>query len=183
MGRLTAGIGIALGLALALPGPAARAQEGPWEALITAGETALQQGDYATAEEQFTKALEAAEQFPKGDDRLGKSLNNLAAAYYAQEDYGRAEPLMRRAVSVLEETQGPDSPDVAQSMKNLAALYYLQEDYAQAEPLLQQGRVRADGRARRLAPRGRVLPRRLLRLARAGRVPSRSDAASHRERP
>ncbi len=113
-------------------------QDAAWEGLINAGRTALQQKNFSEAERHFEAALEAAERFPSGDSRLGKSYNNLAAVYYAQEDYERAEPLMRRALAQLRETIGPENTDVAQTMKNLAALYYLQGNRSEAEALLKQ---------------------------------------------
>lgn len=116
-------------------------QDAAWEGLINSGRNALQQGNFSEAERQFESALEAAESFPSGDARLGKSFNNLAAVYYAQEDYARAEPLMRRALAELRETLGPEDTEVAQTMKNLAALYYLQGNRGEAEALLKQALV------------------------------------------
>ena len=112
------------------------AQGSAWDGLINAGREALRQNAFSEAERYFEDALELAENFPQGDPRLGRSLNNLAALYYKQEDYDRAEPLMRRSLAVLEETLGPDDADVAQTKKNLAAIYYLQENFTDAEPLL-----------------------------------------------
>ena len=114
------------------------AQDAAWDGLITSGRAALQQDEFAEAERLFEQALETAEKFPPGDPRLGRSLNNLAAVYYKQKDYDRAEPLMRRSLNVLEEALGPKTADVAQTKKNLAAIYYLQGNFADAEPLLQQ---------------------------------------------
>lgn len=116
----------------------AHGQDAAWEGLINAGRTALQQKRFSEAERHFEAALEEAERFPSGDARLGKSYNNLAAVYYAQEDYERAEPLMRRALAQLREAIGPENTDVAQTMKNLAALYYLQGNRSEAEALLKQ---------------------------------------------
>ena len=127
---------LALGLPLAAFPVAA--QDAAWDGLINAGRTALQQDQFSEAERHFEKALENAEKFPPGDPRLGRSLNNLAAVYYKQKDYDRAEPLMRRSLSVLEDLLGPDNADVAQTMKNLAAIYYLQGNFTDAEPLLKQ---------------------------------------------
>ncbi len=129
-------IGALLGLALLQS--AAFGQDAAWEGLINAGRNALQQQKFSEAERHFEAALEAAENFPSGDARLGKSYNNLAAVYYAQEDFGRAEPLMRRALAQLRETLGPENTEVAQTMKNLAALYYLQGNRSEAEALLKQ---------------------------------------------
>ena len=116
----------------------ASGQDAAWEGLINAGRNALQQQKFAEAEGHFEDALEAAERFPASDPRLGKSYNNLAAVYYAQEDYERAEPLMRRALAQLRESLGPENTEVAQTMKNLAALYYLQGNRSEAEALLKQ---------------------------------------------
>jgi tetratricopeptide (TPR) repeat protein len=126
--------------AILLGGPA-YGQDAAWEGFIQAGRAALQQQNYSEAESHFEDALEAAERFQSNDPRLGKSYNNLAAVYYAQEDYGRAEPLMRRALDQLRESLGPDNTEVAQTMKNLAALYYLQGNRTEAEGLLQQALV------------------------------------------
>lgn len=125
------------GLLLSSP-PAAWSRDAAWEGMINTGRAALQQRNFSEAERQFEAALEAAERFPPGDPRLGKSYNNLAAAYYAQENYARAEPLMRRALSLLQESLGPEDAEVAQTMKNLAALYFLQGNADQAETLLKQ---------------------------------------------
>ncbi|MEZ5935338.1 MAG: tetratricopeptide repeat protein [Alphaproteobacteria bacterium] len=133
-----AGLIIALMLGAALFDRGAFGQDAAWEGLINAGRNALQQQNYSEAERHFEAALEAAERFPSGDSRLGKSYNNLAAVYYAQEDYERAEPLMRRALAQLRESLGPKNTEVAQTMKNLAALYYLQGNRSEAEALLKQ---------------------------------------------
>ncbi len=127
-----------LALGLGSASCSAVAQNAAWDGLISAGRAALQQNNFAEAERLFEKALETAEKFPPGDPRLGRSLNNLAAVYYKQEDYGRSEPLMRRSLTVLEESLGPESADVAQTKKNLAAIYYLQGNFADAEPLLKE---------------------------------------------
>ena len=129
---------IAALIGLALIQSTAFGQDAAWEGLINAGRNALQQQNFSEAERHFESALETAESFPSGDARLGKSYNNLAAVYYAQEDYERAEPLMRRALAQLRETLGPENTEVAQTMKNLAALYYLQGNRSEAEALLKQ---------------------------------------------
>jgi len=125
-------------MGITLSDHAAFGQDAAWEGLINAGRNALQQQDFSEAERHFEAALEVAESFPSGDARLGKSFNNLAAVYYAQEDYSRAGPLMRRALAQLRESLGPDDTEVAQTMKNMAALYYLQGNRSEAESLLKQ---------------------------------------------
>ncbi|MGI9500613.1 MAG: tetratricopeptide repeat protein [Geminicoccaceae bacterium] len=132
------GLVVATVLGVTLFGPLSHGQDAAWEGLINAGRDALQQQNFSEAERHFESALEAAESFPSGDARLGKSYNNLAAVYYAQQDYARAEPLMRRALTQLQEALGPENTEVAQTIKNLAALYYLRGDRDQAETLLRQ---------------------------------------------
>ncbi len=75
------------------------------------------------------------------------SLNNLAALYGALGDYGRAEPLLKRALAIKEQVLGADHPHTATSLNNLAVLYVALGDYGRAEPLYQ----------RALAMRERVL--------------------------
>ncbi|MGI9417915.1 MAG: tetratricopeptide repeat protein [Geminicoccaceae bacterium] len=132
------GLAFAAILGIALLESPGHAQDAAWEGLITAGRSALQQQNFAEAERHFESALEAAERFSSDDPRLGKSFNNLAAVYYAQEDYARAEPLMRRALAQLRQALGPENTEVAQTMKNLAALYFLQGNRSEAEALLKQ---------------------------------------------
>lgn len=109
-----------------------------WETLYREGELALLRKDYGGAQKNFGTALRIAERFAVDDPRLGKTLNSLAAVYYAQGDFEHAVPLLRRSLAVMELALGPDDPDVAQSMKNLAAVYYLQRNYADAEPLFRR---------------------------------------------
>lgn len=57
---------------------------------------------------------------------------------YSQEQYGEAEPLIKQALSIMENQLGDAHPDVAQSINNLAGLYQAQERYSEAEPLLRR---------------------------------------------
>ncbi|MBI3798436.1 MAG: tetratricopeptide repeat protein, partial [Deltaproteobacteria bacterium] len=66
---------------------------------------------------------------------VATGLNNLAALYQAQGDYGRAELLYRRALAIDEKGLGPMHPDMATDLNNLATLYKAQGDYMRAEPL------------------------------------------------
>ena len=49
-------------------------------------------------------------------------LNNLALLLQDTNRLGEAEPLMRRALAIDEESLGPDHPNTATVRKNLAAL-------------------------------------------------------------
>jgi CHAT domain-containing protein len=69
----------------------------------------------------------------------------LATLYEQQGRYGAAEPLFKRALSMLDKALGPDHPDVTDTINHLALLYEKQDRYADAAPLVQQ--VMAGGRA------------------------------------
>jgi tetratricopeptide (TPR) repeat protein len=49
--------------------------------------------------------------------------------------YADAEPLFRRALAILEESLGPDHPDVALVLNNLALLLQATNRLGEAEPL------------------------------------------------
>ena len=49
-----------------------------------------------------------------------------------------AEPLMRRALAIDEQSYGPDHPDVATDLNNLARLLQATNRLAEAEPLMRR---------------------------------------------
>ena len=50
-----------------------------------------------------------------------------------------AEPLIRRALAIDEQSYGPDHPEVAIPLSNLAALFYQETNrLAEAEPLMRR---------------------------------------------
>lgn len=61
--------------------------------------------------------------------------NNLAAAYYALEEYDLAEPVFKFAVDYSRERFGADHPETATAMNNLANIYDAQGKYGQAREL------------------------------------------------
>ncbi len=129
---LAAWLLVALAVALAAPRPAA-AGEVAWERYSELGRQALQGQNYGEAREMFEAALREAEQISPWDMRVGHSLNDLAATYYAEGGHVEVAELLTRALRVIEVGLGPDHPDVAQVLKNLAAVQYLTNDYASAE--------------------------------------------------
>ncbi len=50
------------------------------------------------------------------------SLNNLAVLYDAQGNYEQAEPLMKQALKILEQSIGTEHPNTKQGRKNYAGL-------------------------------------------------------------
>ncbi len=53
---------------------------------------------------------------------MATTLNNLAGLYRAQGHYAEAEPLHKRALTIVEKALGPEHPHVATSLENYAAL-------------------------------------------------------------
>jgi tetratricopeptide (TPR) repeat protein len=62
------------------------------------------------------------------------------AGYYLHDHtrYREAEPLLKRALAIYEQQQGPDHPNMARGLNNLAEFYRSQGKYGQAEELLKQ---------------------------------------------
>jgi len=56
----------------------------------------------------------------------------LAVLYHAQGKYAEAEPLYRRALTVLEQSLESRHPNVVACLNNLSMLYHQQGKYAEA---------------------------------------------------
>ena len=94
-------------------------------------------GKYAEAIALARAMLAAQEKNPASRDYAG-ALNNLAQLY---GDVGRdaeAEPLLKRAIAIMEKAVGIDSGEIAPELTNLAALYFRQQRYAEAEPMFKR---------------------------------------------
>jgi tetratricopeptide (TPR) repeat protein len=75
-----------------------------------------------------------------GPDRpdVGDALSNLANLHRFAGKYDAAEPLYRRALSIVEKVSGGDHADVAPNLDRLATLHRIQKRYAEAEALLKR---------------------------------------------
>lgn len=80
---------------------------------------------------------------------LAAALNNLAQIYADQGHDDQAEPIYKRAITLMEKGTGLDSVEIASVLNNLAALDQRQGRFADAEPLFK----------RALAIREKALPR------------------------
>lgn len=65
-------------------------------------------------------------------------LNNLAGVMCVQGKFAEAEPLIARAVQILETTSEPDPLKLAENLTSLAGLQFQQGIFANAEPLLRK---------------------------------------------
>ncbi|QFY43591.1 tetratricopeptide repeat protein [Candidatus Methylospira mobilis] len=70
--------------------------------------------------------------------KLASTLNNLAMLHDAQGQYDQAEPLFQRTLSLLNETQGPEHPNIAITLNNMAMLHESKGQHDAAEPLYQR---------------------------------------------
>jgi FHA domain/Tetratricopeptide repeat/PilZ domain len=92
------------------------------------------------------------------------SLHKLVLLNLVGRKYGRAEALLRRALTLVEEIFGPESPLRPQILGNLAELYSSQGKYAEAESLLRSIRAevqtveKGDGAPSDVGPSLEVVP-------------------------
>jgi tetratricopeptide (TPR) repeat protein len=94
-----------------------------------------EQAKWTLAEEQLNAAVVDAEE-GGNSTLLAIVLNNLAELYHATNRFEKAEPLMKRALDIDENSYGPDHPDVARDLNNLAALYQATNRLEEAELLM-----------------------------------------------
>jgi tetratricopeptide (TPR) repeat protein len=69
---------------------------------------------------------------------VAKDLNNLAQLLKATNRLAEAEPLIRRALKIVEQSFGENHPDVARDLNNLAQLLKATNRLAEAEPLMRR---------------------------------------------
>ncbi|MBI3948720.1 MAG: tetratricopeptide repeat protein [Armatimonadetes bacterium] len=72
-------------------------------------------------------------------------MNDLGLLLHARAQYAEAEPLMRRALAINEESFGPEHPNVAIRLNNLAALLQATNRLAEAEPLMRRALAIEEG--------------------------------------
>jgi tetratricopeptide (TPR) repeat protein len=89
------------------------------------------------AESQLTTARDEAEAL-SDPPTLAYALNNLAALLEATNRLSEAEPLMRRALAINEQSYGAEHPNVASCLNNLAQLLQATNRLSEAEPLMRR---------------------------------------------
>ncbi len=82
--------------------------------------------------------LETAPDTGEFAEKTSLLLNQLAQYLDSRAEYADAEPLMRRALAIDEESFGPGHPNVAIRLNNLAALLQATNRLAEAEPLMRR---------------------------------------------
>ncbi len=125
--------GLIAGLLAAAPTPAL-AQDAQWSERMMEATAALKRRDLAGAEVALEQALSIAQGFGERDQRLARTLHNLAYIYRAEGRLNLAEPHYLHALGIQEAVFGKFHPDVALTLNNLAGLYREQGYFDRAEP-------------------------------------------------
>jgi tetratricopeptide (TPR) repeat protein len=158
--------------------PAAWADPDAWFVLTSEGQSALERGEYARAEQLLLAALHEADESGRGTIRQAASLNNLAVLYEARNELARAEVLYRQALAIQEQLLGPTHPAFALGLGTLADLERRRGQFAQAEPLFRRALAVQE---RALGPTHPTLARTLDRLAMLLRQTGRDAEAAELE--
>jgi CHAT domain-containing protein len=119
------------------------------QGLISEGQRAYEQGDYATATELYRDAVAKSrsvytkESYPNGHILLAQNPNQLAFMHQEAGEYGKAEPLFRESLAMCRALYPKkDYPQghrfVARSVNNVARLYRAAGEYGKAEPLTRE---------------------------------------------
>ena len=103
-------------------------------------------------------------------------MNHLGRLLLAKASYKEAEPLMRRALAIDENSYGAEHPDVAIDLNNLAQLLQATNRLGEAEPLMRRALAideRATGRSIPTSPSTSTTSRSCCRPRTGWRRPSR----------
>ena len=112
----------------------AHAQAVEWERYMNNGVTAYHQGKYAEAEKQVTAALKIAkDHFRPVDERLYRTLNQMALIYEKTGRYTAAVQLFEKAIAMGEKSLGANHRKLVESLDNLAGVYERLGRYDDAE--------------------------------------------------
>jgi tetratricopeptide (TPR) repeat protein len=105
----------------------------------TIGNTYLQLGLYAAAEEQLRAALDIRRRlFGQQHPATAQTLNLLAGALKERQQFVEAEQCYREALAIRRELFGEQSLEAAETLNDLGQLFYAQGRFAEAEPLLRE---------------------------------------------
>jgi tetratricopeptide (TPR) repeat protein len=120
-------------LAVASRATAQEAEES-WRDLVTQGQRAAGNNRYTDAEHIFLKAVHEAERFAADDWRVGVTLESLGQVYRAEKKLSEAETAYRRALGIVEKTNGDGSAEVANINFDIANV--MRDDGRQTEALV-----------------------------------------------
>jgi tetratricopeptide (TPR) repeat protein len=116
--------GVTLGVLTFAPHAAALEAEDTWKDLVTQGQHAAANKEYATAEPIFLKAVHEAERFGTDDWRVGATLESLGQVYTAEKKFGEAEGAFRRSLGIVGKADDSDNEQAANVNFDMANLMF-----------------------------------------------------------
>jgi tetratricopeptide (TPR) repeat protein len=133
------------------PEPVRTAHQQAVDALITERDAALEEiTDWVKARWELEPLTALAILWDETNHPEACGLvGQLGVRWHMLAEWGQSEPLMRRALAIFEQTQGPDHPEIATYLNNYAALLMSTNRPGKAEPLMCRA---LDIRERNLGP-------------------------------
>jgi len=117
---------------------AAAGAQSDWGTHTRAGEYAFAQGKHEYAEREFQAALQIAQAFPPGDQRLETSLENLGRLYEHDSDLDKAQPLYQLMLAVQESRLGLKDPALLSTLYAVARVSQPMGDLPTAKESLER---------------------------------------------
>lgn len=115
-----------------------------WESHTRTGEYAFAVGDTSRAETEFRAALSIAQKLPPPDQRLEKSLGNLARLYEHEARFAESLPMYQLQVAAAEYRLGGDEAELLAPLLGLSRVAMQSGDIPAAEDALRRYRAVAD---------------------------------------
>jgi len=107
-----------------------------WRAALEAAGTAVDDGDFTSAEARYLEVIDDAEDPQRANVLLARAIDGLADVRRAQERWTEAEGLYLRSAEMWERLLGPDQPRLATTLHNLGVVYLHQGKTQDAERAL-----------------------------------------------
>lgn len=109
-----------------------------WTTYVDLGVNAQRLGHTEIADKMLGAALEESRRLGHLHLPPPTVFNKLAASFYAQCDFKKAEAVYKAALTTYEKRLTEDHPHLSNILLNLAELYFSQGKYALAEPLYER---------------------------------------------
>jgi tetratricopeptide (TPR) repeat protein len=93
-----------------------------WKNTCDEAQNSFNAGNYDMAEKQYIAALDTAKKFKQPDERVAKTLNNLAFVYDCEDKLDEARKCSLEAMSVARQLHPPNAALTADSMFNLCKI-------------------------------------------------------------
>lgn len=115
-------------------------EDAAWRNHMEVSVSAYQRGDTDRALKELEAGLKLAEGFEPSDPRLVQTLLGLALIHYDQQDYDRAELVLKRALGLTQGREELRRAELATASNALGLVYMHTARFEEAEPLFLQAR-------------------------------------------